>query len=114
LETLLDSAQELYERIACDQNRHPRLKRQVNVAFDIVRDHVKGSSPQIPYFTVALLGAALYYLLRPVDVVPDLLLDIGASDDALMLQIAFDSGRPGVERYCAWKGEPSSGLFSGD
>ena len=54
----------------------------------------------------------LLYLLDPNDVIPDCLPDIGTSDDALVLELAFEMGAAGIERYCTWKDIAMKGLFA--
>src|SRR6185503_15291796 len=64
----------------------------------------QGACPQIPYYTVSLLTAALHYYIEPFDVIPDFIPRVGKADDAYMFELAWRRGRPGIERYVAWKG----------
>jgi uncharacterized membrane protein YkvA (DUF1232 family) len=82
---------------------HLVFHRRLELALTLLDDHVAGRCPQIPYQTVGVLAAALFYYLAPVDVVPDFIAAVGTSDDALVLEIAFGLGAPGIERYLAWK-----------
>jgi uncharacterized membrane protein YkvA (DUF1232 family) len=103
--------EELRVKAIGDAEHHPLLRRQVEVALELLTDHDAGACPQIPYHTVALLGVATLYMLEPNDVIPDCL-DIGTSDDALMLELAFEMGAAGIERYCTWKDINIEGLFA--
>lgn len=91
---------------------HPRLRPQTEVAYGLLADHQSGDCPQVPYHTVSLLAVALLYLLAPMDVVPDWIPGVGTSDDALVLELAFELGAPGIERYCTAKGISMDGLFT--
>ncbi len=82
------------------------LREQLPLALDILRDHVEGECPQIPLSTIAVLGAAVSYYDRSVDVIPDFLPHIGRLDDAAVMAMAFQLGEAGVRRYCDWKGRP--------
>jgi uncharacterized membrane protein YkvA (DUF1232 family) len=77
----------------------------------LVLDHAEGECPQIPYYTVSLLAVALLYLLDPLDVIPDWIEGAGSADDAVIFELAFELGRPGIERYCTWKGISTDGLL---
>jgi uncharacterized membrane protein YkvA (DUF1232 family) len=81
------------------------------LALHLITDHADGNCPQIPYYTVCLLTVALLYFVDPLDVIPDWIPGVGGSDDGLMFELAFELGRPGIERYCTWKGISTDGLL---
>ncbi len=112
VDTLLSQSDEARQKAAAAATAHPRMERQVDVALQLLDDHFAGECPQIPYQTVALLAVAVLYLLDPMDVVPDWIPNIGTSDDALVLELAFETGAAGVERYCTFKELPINGLFA--
>lgn len=105
-------ANDVQRRAEKVQSEHPRLRRHVELAMRLVLDHAEGECPQIPYFTVSLLAVALLYLLDPLDVIPDWIAGAGSADDAVIFELAFDLGRPGIERYCTWKGISTEGLLA--
>jgi uncharacterized membrane protein YkvA (DUF1232 family) len=110
VETALVQREEASDKAAKDASRHPRLPRQVDLALQLLSDHDAGACPQVPFQTIALLTAAVLYLLNPMDVIPDWLPG-GTSDDALIMELAFEMGAPGIERYCTWKEIPIDGLI---
>ena len=110
--TLLGQRKEIAGRAKRDGDRHPRLPRQVDLAFEIVAEHFAARCPQIPYYTIALLSVALLYFAEPIDVIPDWIAGIGTADDALVMELAFVLAKPGVDRYCAWKDVPTTGLVT--
>ena len=103
----------LRERLSGERAVHPALAQRARVALHLLADHAHGACPQIPYQTVSMLAAALFYYLEPMDVVPDFIPRVGTADDALVLDIAWRLCRAGVQRYIDWKGltpsnEPTS------
>jgi uncharacterized membrane protein YkvA (DUF1232 family) len=102
---LLARARMIRRKAQRDTPRHPRSLRQVEVALRLLNDHTRDACPQVPYVTVAVLAAALFYWTNPVDAIPDFT-GPGTSDDALMLSVAFQLVAPGVERYCTFHGIP--------
>jgi uncharacterized membrane protein YkvA (DUF1232 family) len=112
VEVLVSQAAVARQKAAADH--HPRLGGQIDLAMEILTDHDSGICPQIPYHTVSLLAEAVYYLLDPNDAIPDWIPEIGTADDALVVELAFEMGAAGVERYCAWKGIELSDYLSGD
>jgi uncharacterized membrane protein YkvA (DUF1232 family) len=90
---------------------HPRLTRHVELGMRLIHDHATGQCPQIPYYTICLLAVALLYFVDPLDVIPDWIPGVGATDDALVFELAFALARPGIERYCTWKGISTDGIL---
>jgi len=80
------------------------LRRQLELALDCLHDHVRGECPQIPYYTISLLAAAVYYFTDKLDVIPDFLPRIGRLDDAAVMALACQLTAEGLRRYCDWKG----------
>lgn len=104
---LLGQAQLLEGRLTAERGAHPVLGQRGRIALHLLNDHNRGACPQIPYYTVSLLTAALYYYLDPMDVVPDFIPGAGTADDALVFEVAWTAASAGIERYLAAKGLPS-------
>lgn len=111
LQTLLAQVDEVRERAVKERHTHPRMERHVELSLRLLSDHAEGLCPQIPYHTISLLAVAMLYFIDPLDVIPDWIPGIGTSDDALIFELAFELGRPGIERYCTWKGISTEGLL---
>lgn len=87
------------------------LGEQLALALDCLRDHVDGACPQIPYYTISLLAAAVSYFADELDIIPDFLPRVGHLDDAVVMAMAYELGRDGLRRYCAWKGREADTLL---
>ena len=111
LQTLVGQADAVRARTEAVRPTHPRLLRQAELAVRLLQDHAAGQCPQIPYYTVCLLAVAVLYFVDPLDVIPDWIPVVGATDDALVFELAFALARPGVERYCTWKGISTDGIL---
>ena len=111
VEALVARSEELLERAAGEDDPHPRLSRQAALALRLLADHSEGSAPQIPYFTVSVLAMALFYFLDQADAIPDSIPVVGTSDDALVMELAFEMGAAGIRRYCDWKDLSTEGLL---
>jgi uncharacterized membrane protein YkvA (DUF1232 family) len=99
---LLARGPALRRRAVVDGRTRPALRRDVELALALLRDHAAGRIPHVPYRAVTLLAAALFYYLDPLDVIPDFVPGVGTADDALMLACAHAEGADGVRRYRAW------------
>ena len=58
--------------------------------------HVSGAS-------IALLVAALVYLVTPIDVIPDTLGALGFVDDVAVVQTAIEAVRSELDRFREWE-----------
>jgi uncharacterized membrane protein YkvA (DUF1232 family) len=109
---LLETERDLRQRAARLQSGDLRsLGEQLSLALDCLRDHVDGACPQIPYYTITLLAAAVSYFADELDVIPDFLPRVGQLDDAVVMAMAYELGRDGLRRYCAWKGLDANSLL---
>jgi len=77
---------------------------QVQLALECLHDHLAGRCPQIPYYSIMVLAAALAYFADQLDVIPDFLPDVGRLDDAAVMQVACEIAHAGLQRYCTFKG----------
>ena len=111
LVTLMGHERDLRERSAHLEVPTLGLFRdQLNLALDCLHDHVAGNCPQIPYYTIAVVGAAVFYFADRLDVVPDFLPRIGELDDAAVMAMACHLAIDGLRRYCTWKSRSTAPL----
>lgn len=109
---LVSSEQMLRARLAeLDKKKLRLLREQLDLAIACLRDHVAGRCPQVPYFTVSLLAAAVFYFADRLDLIPDFLPRIGRLDDAVVMALAFRMGESGIRRYCDAVGRPTKDLL---
>ncbi len=104
LTDLLARADTIRARLATEAEAHPAFAERGRLALALLADHAAGRCPQVPYQTVSLLAAALFYYLDPVDAVPDCIPRRGTGDDALVLELAWRLGNDGVGRWLAATG----------
>lgn len=81
-----------------------RLVLQVRLLAAALRDWRSGAYREIPWSAVAILAAALAYVISPVDLVPDFLIPVGWTDDLVVLAVAWRTVKQQLRAYCAWKG----------
>ena len=71
----------------------------------LVGDYWHGRYREIPYGTIAAIVFALFYVLSPVDVVPDFLPVIGYIDDATVVAVCLTMIKRDLRAYEAWRRE---------
>lgn len=70
-----------------------QFKQEITVYRLVMKD------PKTPWLAKILLGAAIAYLVSPIDIIPDFIPVIGHLDDALIVPVLF---------YCAVKLVPQN------
>jgi len=105
---------------AADVNRTVARAREIREAFrrsrDLARmlddaermlsllgDHVTGRYTGVPLFSIAVMTFALLYVLKPIDIIPDALPEIGRLDDALVVSHAVGLNRIELQNYKVWR-----------
>ncbi|HEU4383157.1 MAG TPA: DUF1232 domain-containing protein [Anaeromyxobacteraceae bacterium] len=80
------------------------LLRKVGLAARLIGDYAAGRYRIVPWRSIAVLAAALAYVVSPLDLIPDLLVPVGWTDDLLVLALAWSVVKRDLRDYCAWKG----------
>ncbi len=70
---------------------------------ELVRDYVAGRYREVPYWAMGATALALFYVLSPVDVVPDFILGLGYLDDAVVVSFALRLIEKELDRYKQWR-----------
>lgn len=88
------------------------LMEQGMIMIELVRDYVTGRYREIPYWAMGATALALFYVLSPVDVIPDVFIGLGYLDDAVVVSFALKLIDKELTRYKEWKarqkGQPVS------
>ena len=85
------------------------LLEQGMTMIDLVRDYVAGRYREVPYWAMGATALALFYVLSPVDVIPDFVLGLGYLDDAVVVSFALRLIEKELDRYKQWKARQQSG-----
>lgn len=76
---------------------------EVKWVYSLIKDYTTGKYREVPWRTIALLVAALTYVLTPFDLVPDFIPVVGWSDDCLTLAGALAFTKMDIDAYKSWK-----------
>ncbi len=79
------------------------LLAQGMVMIDLVKDYATGRYREVPYWAMGATALALFYVLSPIDVIPDVIVGAGFLDDAVVVSFALKLIEKELARYKEWK-----------
>ena len=84
--------------------RYPHLVDQLEFLADAVEDAAEGAYKELPYYALAQAVFALTYAHRKVDVIPDLIPDLGRADDSSVVRAVLIQNEKAFAAYAAMQG----------
>jgi uncharacterized membrane protein YkvA (DUF1232 family) len=79
----------------------------------MVKDYFKGNYREVPYWAIGAAALALFYVLTPVDGIPDFILGLGYVDDAMILAFCLKLVETELKRYQEWKSARTGSVVEG-
>lgn len=98
------------ERILNKFENKGKLKRYMDDAmllFSLVKDYARGDYREVPFNIIAAAGAALLYVLSPIDLIPDFIPVLGYLDDAAVVAFCLNLMEKDLVTYKVWKDNSS-------
>src|SRR5437899_12034292 len=84
--------------------RFPHLVDQLEFLADAVEDFAEGAYKELPFYAVAQAVFALTYAHRKVDVIPDLIPNVGRADDSSVVRSVLIQNQQAFAQYAANQG----------
>jgi uncharacterized membrane protein YkvA (DUF1232 family) len=84
--------------------KFPHLVDQLEFLADAVEDFAEGAYKDLPYYAVAQAVFALTYAHKKVDVIPDLLPNLGRADDSSVVRAVLIQNEKAFAKYAAAQG----------
>src|SRR5690349_3256329 len=84
--------------------KFPHLVDQLEFLADAVEDFAEGAYKDMPYFAIAQAVFALTYAHKKVDVIPDLIPNLGRADDSSVVRAVLIQNERVFAQYAATQG----------
>jgi len=82
----------------------PHLVDQLEFLADAVEDFAEGAYKDLPFYAVAQAVFALTYAHKKVDVIPDLIPNLGRADDSSVVRAVLIQNEKWFAKYAAERG----------
>src|SRR5881409_23805 len=92
--------------------KYPHLVDQLEFLADAVEDFAEGAYKELPFYAVAQAVFALTYAHRKVDVIPDLIPNVGRADDSSVVRAVLIQNEKAFAQYAALQGVSWSKITS--
>ena len=70
----------------------------------MVKDSVKGDYKDLPWPSIAAIAVSIAYVVSPIDLIPDVIVPIGWTDDMLVVALVFEMLGLDLLKYVKAKG----------
>ena len=84
--------------------KYPHLINQLEFLADAVEDFAEGAYKELPFYAVAQAVFALMYAHKKVDIIPDLIPNLGRADDSSVVRAVIIQNEKVFAAYAASQG----------
>jgi uncharacterized membrane protein YkvA (DUF1232 family) len=69
----------------------------------LIRAYYKGEYRKIPWKSLVMIITAVTYFVSPIDLIPDWILGIGFTDDALLIRLVLGVVKDDLDHFMEWE-----------
>jgi uncharacterized membrane protein YkvA (DUF1232 family) len=104
LRELIGREDEIRQKLKQVPEAFKKLISRMRLLLEMLKDYWKGDYRDVPWYTIAMVIAAVLYFINPFDIIFDVIPGAGYIDDVLVIGLVFKSMQADLKRYCAYKG----------
>jgi len=104
LKKAVESSEEILSKVKSSSFLSKEFAK-VELLIMMLKDYWNSEYREVHWPIIAAIVVALFYILSPIDLVPDFVPIIGYTDDVALLLIVWASISYEVRKYCKWKSQ---------
>jgi uncharacterized membrane protein YkvA (DUF1232 family) len=86
-----------------NQARQHGVQEKFYAIARLFKAYVQGRYTDIPWKSLLLITASIIYFVNPFDLIPDVLLGIGFTDDFAILLMVYNSIQQELDKFISWE-----------
>jgi len=108
VQKVMDRASDIKHKVI-DSNLLQRFVKDVKLLIAMIKDYWNGFYREIPWWVIAAVVFSLLYVLKPIDLIPDIIPVLGLTDDAAVLALCLAMTEKDILKYQNWKNSNAQG-----
>ena len=80
-----------------------RLFQNFRLLVPLIKDYWKGNYQDVSIKSIVIFVVALFYIINPMDLIPDYLIGLGQIDDVAILGLSLYFLEKELRKYKEWK-----------
>jgi len=105
LKTLLINSTKKLSNLNFKNLNLTKLTNRVKVIVRMLKAYVKGEYKMLPWKSLIILVAALFYFVTPLDLIPDVIPVTGYIDDFTVVLWVFRTLQDDINEFIVWENE---------
>ncbi|TLD69477.1 DUF1232 domain-containing protein [Phragmitibacter flavus] len=102
ISTVVDKEREIEKKLTGQKALKALLEHGI-LLLQMVKDYFQGNYREVPYWAIGAAALALFYVLNPVDAIPDIVPGLGYLDDATVLAFCLKLVETELSKYREWQ-----------
>ncbi len=103
LKMLLTNSTWKIKQLKLDKLSFSKLTDRVKIIIRMIKAYVNGTYKTLPWKSLMLLVAALFYFVTPLDLIPDFIPVTGMIDDFTVILWVFRGLRKEIDAFTVWE-----------
>ena len=81
------------------------IKNDFSQLLELIKAWAKREYKEVPWKTIVLALAATLYLINPMDLIPDMIVPVGLTDDVAVISLILASLKKDIDQFLLWRNQ---------
>lgn len=91
------------KNVEWNQAQQLGVREKVHTVARLFKAYVQGRYTDVPWKSLLLITASILYFVNPFDLIPDVLLGIGFTDDFAILLMVYNAIQNDLDKFLTWE-----------